>query len=425
MLYRKYLGDETMKKILIIIFALASFYSFRTMVFAEKRIMDTDKGKAVLTQNEYTAIFKFPNGIVKEIKNLFIMDKIGVDEKGYGGQTVYRMYMKIGEVCEITNNLYYPGCSYDENTDTVTINLHSFSETNKIQYIIKFLEDRIETQIIQKNGDQIITIANNSRDNSIQKDSVNEKEALMIKIENQKYIPVRFFSEVLYYDVKFNSNEKNATIEAYNILKKDKVSCSMINKTESYYLYNGCENGKIYVLPASKKVYVSPSNQVENKIISGLGYSNESEIMNKIADYLVPELETRGIVTFRNKPTMSLDEIVAESKSLNVDFHFAIHSNANGGVGPEIWIHPNGTNVAKELAQKIYNSILEIYPNKNKGRGIKNYQSLKETNPANVNNGVLVEVAFHDNYNDAQWIINNFKLIGETMADAIAKYYGM
>ena len=353
------------------------------------------------------------------------MNEIGVDENGNGGQKVYRMYMKIGEVCEITNNLYYTGCEFDDSTNTFTINLHTFSDDNKIEYIIKFLEDKIETQVIQRNGNEIITIANNYKDTALQENSINEKEALLITIDDQKYIPVRFFSEVLYYDVTFSESEKNATISAYNILKKDKTTCSMLNKSEQYYLYNECENGKFYVLPAIKKVYISPSNQIDNKIVTGFNFSNESEIMNKIADYVVPELESRGIVTFRNKPTMTLDEIVAESKSLNVDFHFAIHSNGGGGIGPEIWIHPNATNTAKQLAEKIYNSVLNIYPNKNKGRGVKSYQSLKETNPANVNNGVLIEVAFHDNYNDAKWIIDNFEKIGVTMADAIAAYYGM
>ncbi|MBQ7141008.1 MAG: N-acetylmuramoyl-L-alanine amidase [Bacilli bacterium] len=413
-----------MKKLILITFAIISFVSFKTLVFAEDRVMNSDKGKVLISQNEYKAIFNFDNGITKEIFDLFVMHKIGVDENGNGGQKVFRMYMKIGEVCEITNNLYFKGCKYDNSTDTFTINLHEFSSNNKIEYIIKFLDDKIETQIIQKIDDKIITIANNARDTSLGENSINEKEVLMITIDNQKYIPVRFFSEILYYDITFNANEKNATISAYSIMKKDKTNCSTVNKTDSYYLYNECENGKLYILPATKKVYVSPSNQIDNTIVSGLGYSNESEIMNKVADYLVPALESRGIVTFRNKPTMTLNEIVNESKSLNVDFHFEIHSNAGGGVGPEIHIHPNATSIAKEIAPKIHDSLVAIYPS-GKGRGVWNSRNLMETNPNNVNNGALVEVAFHDNYNDAKWIIDNFQLIGETMADAIANYYGM
>ena len=67
-----YSGGDNMKKILLIIFMFVCFYSFKTMVFAENRIMDTDKGKAILTQNEYTAIFNFPTGVTKTIPNLFV-----------------------------------------------------------------------------------------------------------------------------------------------------------------------------------------------------------------------------------------------------------------------------------------------------------------------------------------------------------------
>lgn len=419
-----------MKKLLLITFAIISFISFKPLVFAQDRVMNSDKGKVLISQNEYKAIFNFSNGITKEIPNLFVMNKIGVDDKGKGGQKVFRMYMKIGEICEITNNIYFKGCKFDNNTNTFTINLHEFSNNNKIEYIIKFLNDKIETQVIQRIDDTIITIANNARDTSLGLDSINEKEVLMITIDNQKYIPVRFFSEILYYDVTFNASEKNATINAYNIMQKDKTNCSIINKTDSYYLYNECENGKLYILPATKKVYISPSVQTDNKIVRGFSYSNESQIMNAVADYLVPQLESRGIVTFRNNPSMSLEQIVNESKSLNVDFHFAIHSNAlpsssaGQAKGPSIFIQDNSTKNANELAKKIYNSLLTIYPDPNKGKGILKNR-LMETNPNRVNNGVLVEVAFHDNYDDAKWIIDNFQLIGETMANAIADYYGM
>ena len=34
---------------------------------------------------------------------------------------------------------------------------------------------------------------------------------------------------------------------------------------------------------------------------------------------------------------------------------------------------------------------------------------MRETDPKNVTNGVLVEIGFHDHYNDAKWMVDNQK----------------
>ena len=49
---------------------------------------------------------------------------------------------------------------------------------------------------------------------------------------------------------------------------------------------------------------------------------------------------------------------------------------------------------------------------------------MRETSPKNVTNGVLVEIAFHDHYKDAKWIVDNQKKIGYAIADAVASYFG-
>lgn len=428
MLYWKYIKAN--KVLLIIFLFLLTFLICNSKVFADGDIIkDSNYGKILISENEYKATFNFDGVEPRTISNLFVLNKIGVDNKSRGGQTVYRMYMNIKEICDITNNIYTTGCNYDSTKNMVKINLHNFNQNNFIEYNIYFYEDKIKTEVVEIKDGITYTIANNERVNSSnENENNNEKEASLLIIGNEKYVPVRIFSEVLYYDVTFNLNEKSATIDTYNILKKDKVSCSMVNKNEKYYLYNECENKKIYLIPATVKIYLSPSVQINNAIYGGLQYKNESEIMNKVADYIMPTLEQRGIVVFRNKPTMKLSDIVDESKSLNVNAHFAVHSNAGdkpGQLGPEVWIHKNSSKEARYLADKIYTELLKIYPDKSKGRGIKDWQNLMETNPDRVNNGVLVEIAFHDMESDVLWIINNFELIGTTLGNAIADFYGM
>lgn len=38
---------------------------------------------------------------------------------------------------------------------------------------------------------------------------------------------------------------------------------------------------------------------------------------------------------------------------------------------------------------------------------------------------VLLELAYHDNYDDAQWIINNIEAIGANLALSVADYLGV
>ena len=70
---------------------------------------------------------------------------------------------------------------------------------------------------------------------------------------------------------------------------------------------------------------------------------------------------------------------------------------------------------------------MQIYYNPKGNRGIKynnEIDEMRETSPKNVTNGVLVEIAFHDHYKDAKWIVDNQKKIGYAIADAVASYFG-
>lgn len=166
------------------------------------------------------------------------------------------------------------------------------------------------------------------------------------------------------------------------------------------------------------KVYLSPSTQVWN---IGVGeYGNESRRMNEITDRLVPLLESWGFIVYRNRPDMSLAQVVADSNSKNVDAHIAIHSNAGGGQGTECWVYKLGYD-AEKLAKCIYNELAPLSPGAD--RGIKenpNYYETRETKaPA-----VIVEIGFHDNPADAQWIMNCKDDIALAIAKGTCKYFG-
>ena len=72
-------------------------------------------------------------------------------------------------------------------------------------------------------------------------------------------------------------------------------------------------------------IYLSPSTQESNFYVNG---GTEEEIMNQLADRMVPYLDASGIRYTRNTPSMTAATSIAASNAGNYDLHLALHSNA-------------------------------------------------------------------------------------------------
>lgn len=172
-----------------------------------------------------------------------------------------------------------------------------------------------------------------------------------------------------------------------------------------------------------KVIYLSPSLQEWNVGVND--YGTEEERMNQVADVVERELKAKGYDVRRNNPENTLAQTVKESNQIGPAIHVAIHSNASGpnakGKGPEIYANRPNTS-GDRLAKAIYKEIENIYPNPTNGRGViyttNLYEVIKTLSPA-----VLLEVAFHDNPEDAKWIINNVENIGKAIAIGIDNYF--
>jgi len=174
-------------------------------------------------------------------------------------------------------------------------------------------------------------------------------------------------------------------------------------------------------------VYLSPSVQQWN--VGWGNYGTEEYRMNLVADVVQAELLRNGLSVARNNPSQTLTQVVADSNAKNPAVHVAIHSNASAGGaarGTEVYVHRLGR-ASEPLARDIYAQLTAIAPTD--GLGIKEgytafggqgYYELRRTNaPA-----VLVEVAFHDNPEDAAFIINHIYEIGVAIAKGILEYFG-
>ena len=143
--------------------------------------------------------------------------------------------------------------------------------------------------------------------------------------------------------------------------------------------------------------------------------------MGKITDILVPLLRNDGrFIVERNSPSMDVYEIARASNTFQSDLHLAIHSNAGGGEGTEIYAYGPGTN-SERLSRCLYNQIAPLSPGKD--RGIKFNKLFYEVGDWVNATSALIELDFHDNAAGADWIASNHQAIAEALYKSICDYY--
>jgi len=172
-------------------------------------------------------------------------------------------------------------------------------------------------------------------------------------------------------------------------------------------------------------IFLSPSTQEGNLYVTG---NSEEYWMNQLADAMEPYLTASGISYTRNNPNGSAAQSIRQSNSGNYDLHVALHSNAAppgiyGQVrGSDVYYYPSSTQ-GKRAATLIAEALKTIYPLPGKVRalGTTAIGEVRQTRaPA-----VFIELAYHDNREDANWITENLGLIARTIVLALTEYFGI
>ena len=110
----------------------------------------------------------------------------------------------------------------------------------------------------------------------------------------------------------------------------------------------------------------------------------------------------------------------------NYDLHVALHSNATGSGdrsrrGSEVYYFPTSVNGAR-AAEIIANNLKLIY------HLPQNVRTIPTTAIGEVRRtrapGVLIEFAYHDNYEDAIWIRDNIEAIAANVVVSLTDYFG-
>lgn len=172
-------------------------------------------------------------------------------------------------------------------------------------------------------------------------------------------------------------------------------------------------------------VYLSPSTQQSNLYVIG---GTEEYYMNLVADAVEPYLEASGISFGRNTPDMTAASSIRQGNAGGYDLYLAIHSNASPEgmygelMGTDVFYYPTSRN-GKRFAQIIAENFKSIYPYPELV-DIRATTALGEVRQPTMPS-VLVEVAYHDNEEDADWIIDNIDSIGRELARSVAEYFGV
>ena len=232
----------------------------------------------------------------------------------------------------------------------------------------------------------------------------------------------------IYYTIDGSDPTPSSNVYTVPIVINENITIKTIAVSKNRYdssinTYNFQINEKTPV------IFLSPSNQNENYGVSSVGYTTEMAIMNRVADVVESKLKEAGFIVYRNNPATDINAWTATSNYVHADFHFAIHSNASShhtARGIEIYVD-NETSLAFSIASNIYENLWSIYDgndNYSYHRGVKFARgSLGEANDLFVPCGSLIEIAYHDEYNDAFWVMNNIEAIGENLANSIISYY--
>ncbi|MBC8546608.1 N-acetylmuramoyl-L-alanine amidase [Clostridiaceae bacterium NSJ-31] len=172
-------------------------------------------------------------------------------------------------------------------------------------------------------------------------------------------------------------------------------------------------------------IYLSPSTQENNLYVTG---GTEEYYMNLIADAMEPYLRSSGIRYVRNTPDMTAASSIRQSNAGNYDLHLALHSNAApegryGEVrGTDVYYYPSSTR-GRRAAQIIAANLRDIYPIPSLVRAVPT-TALGEVRLTRAPS-VLIEFAYHDNVNDANWIKNHIQEIAINVVRSLTEYFGI
>lgn len=170
----------------------------------------------------------------------------------------------------------------------------------------------------------------------------------------------------------------------------------------------------------AKRVYISPSDQTENKY--AWGSTNEHAQCQKIAEAEAAALRRSGVEVQLAKFGTSMAQRCAESNAFGADVHNCVHTNAfNGKVtGTRLFcfaVPGKGYDACKA----VFAELAPLSPGTSENIQVNPIYEVRVPDAPSV----YCECEFHDTAEGAKWIVEHTTDIGEAIAKGLCKYLGV
>lgn len=168
----------------------------------------------------------------------------------------------------------------------------------------------------------------------------------------------------------------------------------------------------------SRKIYISPSSQWENTYAAG--NTNEAAQCRRIGLALSEALSRCGFETMVGSENSTMYTRVAQSNVWGADLHVPVHTNAFNQtmMGTRLFCY-DLTGEGYKASKAIFDCLAPVVPGESDGiRAVQYYEITRSNAPC-----AYVEAAFHDNEEQAQWIIDHVTEIAEAICKGICKYF--
>ena len=171
----------------------------------------------------------------------------------------------------------------------------------------------------------------------------------------------------------------------------------------------------------SKKVYISPSDQTENRY--AWGNTNEHVQCQKIAEAEAAALRRSGVEVQVAALGSTMAQRCAQSNAFKADIHNCVHTNACNkqvmGTRLFCYVIPGK---GYDACKAVFAELAPLTPGTSENVQ-KNPNLYEVRTPAAPT--VYCECEFHDTMEGAKWIVEHTTDIGEAIAKGLCKYLGV
>lgn len=170
----------------------------------------------------------------------------------------------------------------------------------------------------------------------------------------------------------------------------------------------------------SKRVYISPSDQTENRY--AWGNTNEHVQCQKIAEAEAAALRRSGVEVKLAAFGATMAQRCAESDAWRADIHNCVHTNAFNGkvMGTRMFCYAI-PGKGYDACKAVFAELAPLSPGTSENIQKASYYEVRVPNAPSV----YCECEFHDTAEGAKWIVEHTTDIGEAIAKGLCNYLGV